>query len=234
MNNYDIIIIGGGISGLHTAYKLSNLNYKILLLDNRNYLGGRIFTYYEKNFNYELGAGRFNKNHKNLLKLLKKFNLTKIKISDNIDFRYKYKVFNNNIFYTYIKKILIKLNKINSNTLKNYTFKEICYKYFDKKKINTIIKYFGYKSEFEILNAYDAIKSFTTNFIGNNKFYVVKEGFTELCNRISKECINNNVTIKLNSLVTDIKYINNIFTITTTTANETSSINDNYNCNKII
>ena len=31
--NYDIIIVGGGISGLFTAYKLSKTNLKILLLE---------------------------------------------------------------------------------------------------------------------------------------------------------------------------------------------------------
>jgi protoporphyrinogen oxidase len=70
MINYDIIIIGGGISGLNCAYKLSN-NYNILLLDNRNYLGGRILTYKEDNYHYELGAGRFNNKHKKFIEINK-------------------------------------------------------------------------------------------------------------------------------------------------------------------
>ena len=40
---FDVIIIGGGMAGLNAALKLSKKN-KILLLDNRNYLGGRIIT----------------------------------------------------------------------------------------------------------------------------------------------------------------------------------------------
>ena len=41
---FDIIIIGGGISGLHTYYKLIQQNKynKILLLEKNDYFGGRI------------------------------------------------------------------------------------------------------------------------------------------------------------------------------------------------
>ena len=31
--NYDLVIVGGGISGLFLAYKLSETNLKILLLE---------------------------------------------------------------------------------------------------------------------------------------------------------------------------------------------------------
>ena len=33
------------------------------------------------------------------------------------------------------------------------------------------------------MNAYDALQSFQQDFI-SNRFYVVKEGFSELCNKI--------------------------------------------------
>ena len=221
MNTYDIIIIGGGIAGLNCAYKLSQseLNYKILLLDERKYLGGRILTYYDKDFHYELGAGRFNNKHKNLLKLIKYFNLTKIKINSKTD--YIDNIFNlkSNIFSSLLKKIIKKLKNINPNILKKYTFKELCYKYYNKKYINTIIKYFGYKAEFEILNSYNAIKTFEINFNENNKFYIMKEGLSELCNRIAHECIQNKVKIKLNSVVNNIYNDSNLFRIDTNKCN---------------
>ena len=214
MNIYDIIIIGGGIAGLNCAYNLSE--YKVLLLDERKYIGGRILTYYENDYHYELGAGRFNNKHKNLLKLIKKFNLTKIKINNKIDYIDTPNNLKNNIFTILIKKLLKKFKKINSNILKKYTFKELCYKYYKKKYIDMIINYFGYKSEFEILNAYNAIKTFETNFNDKIKFYVLAEGLSELCKRIYNKCLKNNVKIKLNSIVKDIyKSENNIFTITT-------------------
>ena len=37
-------------------------------------------TQYFKNYSFEAGGARYNENHKNLRKLIKKFNLTEIKI----------------------------------------------------------------------------------------------------------------------------------------------------------
>ena len=36
--NYDIVIIGGGISGLYTAYRLQD-KFKILLIEKNGYIG---------------------------------------------------------------------------------------------------------------------------------------------------------------------------------------------------
>ena len=47
--NYDLVIVGGGISGLFLAYKLSETNLKILLLEKEKNLGGRIHTIKKEN-----------------------------------------------------------------------------------------------------------------------------------------------------------------------------------------
>ena len=66
---YDIVIIGGGISGLYLQNLLLNKTKKsVILLEKNPYLGGRVHTYKVKvnNTNYvmEAGAGRFSSNHK--------------------------------------------------------------------------------------------------------------------------------------------------------------------------
>ena len=63
MADYDYIIIGGGISGLYMAYKLSEIHSKtVLLLESTNRFGGRIETKMRDNVQYELGAARFSNN----------------------------------------------------------------------------------------------------------------------------------------------------------------------------
>ena len=42
--NYDLVIIGGGISGLYSALKLQKNYNKILLVEKNSNLGGRIQT----------------------------------------------------------------------------------------------------------------------------------------------------------------------------------------------
>ena len=76
---YDIIIIGGGISG-HTylTYKLQQ-EYKILLVEKSNYIGGRIYTHTcnvdSMKCRYEVGAG-IPSNHKLLLNLIRELGLS--------------------------------------------------------------------------------------------------------------------------------------------------------------
>ena len=49
---YDIIIIGGGIAGLFTAYKLRDTGLRIILLESSNRLGGRIHTVTKNNISF--------------------------------------------------------------------------------------------------------------------------------------------------------------------------------------
>ena len=84
MNNniYDVIVVGGGIAE-SLVLKLSK-NKRGSLLDERNYWGGRISTKYQPQ--YEMGAARFSNKHKLLIKLIKRYNLTKIALPQTIDY----------------------------------------------------------------------------------------------------------------------------------------------------
>ena len=61
MNKYDIIIVGGGISGLYTMYnfKIKYPKLKVLLLEKEDRFGGRIYTFNKKidNILYTMDLG---------------------------------------------------------------------------------------------------------------------------------------------------------------------------------
>ena len=189
--NYDYIIIGGGISGLYLCDQLTSIykkDKKILLLDDRTYFGGRLITH--KNPQYEIGGARFNNNHKLLLNLIKKYNLTKIKISNKVDFIHKknnqisYHENINETFDIIMKKIIKESKKYSKNYLISLTFKQFIDKLSESRKLsNTLIDIFGYNTEFTNMNAYDSLRSFENDFITQN-YYVLKEGFSELCQNI--------------------------------------------------
>lgn len=72
----EIIIIGGGLSGLTLGYHLQKANIPFTILESQNRLGGRIQTIKGKiNTPMELGATWFATYHNNLINLLKELNI---------------------------------------------------------------------------------------------------------------------------------------------------------------
>lgn len=72
-----VIIIGGGISGLYLAYKLRQLKTEFRLFEGSSTLGGRI----RSNEGLDFGASIFNQTDVNLKKIIKEFNLSEGMIS---------------------------------------------------------------------------------------------------------------------------------------------------------
>ena len=87
--NYDVVIVGGGISGLFIAYKLCETDLDILLIEKSSSLGGRIHTIYNKedDVQYECAAGRFNEKHEKLITLIHELKLDDkmIKLPKKVD-----------------------------------------------------------------------------------------------------------------------------------------------------
>ncbi len=79
----DVLIVGGGLSGLHTAYELNNLGIDFKLLEARNRLGGRILSHNLNNTSYnsalaaiDLGPSWFWPSQVRIKNLLHKLKLT--------------------------------------------------------------------------------------------------------------------------------------------------------------
>jgi monoamine oxidase len=173
---YDTIIIGGGISGLYCALHLEN----VLLLEQNDYWGGRIKT--NPNPHYEIGAGRFRKEHKRLWALIQRFKLTPIPIPSQMDYRDE--------TYGYVPHVEKYLNKELKKmkldeSLRDMTFYEYCVKLLGKEDADHFIQASGY-SEMYYKNAYDEVSSFQNDYIQCD-YYVLKEGLGELCQRMLKE-----------------------------------------------
>jgi len=73
--DYDIIIIGGGISGLFLTYKLSSTGLKIIMIEGNALLGGRIKTIQRDDISFEAGSARFHSSHTKLITLINELNL---------------------------------------------------------------------------------------------------------------------------------------------------------------
>ena len=74
----ECVVIGAGLAGLAAAYRLSEKNCKVTVLEGRDRLGGRVLTHRfceVADLNCELGAEWIGKNHTLMLSLCKELKL---------------------------------------------------------------------------------------------------------------------------------------------------------------
>jgi len=199
---HDYIIIGSGISGLYLGYLLNNKNY--LILEKNNYIGGRIQHTTFHNTQVQLGAGVFQKYHKNVINLLKKLKLEYISVPKNNNKLIKNynKDEYNNIIYK-LKNCKNVKNKSMGNTLKHLLK--------DKKKISLFKKCFGYtdylKADTQLTLKYYPIEDFLDK---KSTINIIKGGNHKIIESLQEYSINN---IKLNTEIISIEKNNDIWVI---------------------
>ena len=221
-NIYDVLIVGGGISGLYLNYKLlkSKKCRKTLLVEKYDVLGGRIQTkhvsFKGKNHIMEAGAGRFNSNHKLLLKLIKKFKLENkmILLNSKYEVLTVKKRWENSELAEYLpyqildhifKKVTLK------KTMKKQSFGEWLKKSIEKEVFDYIYDTYPYNDIFKI-NAYDAIKLYKIDLNINNKFYILAGGLSQIVKCLQKEILDMGGIIKTSTECTGYnKLSNNIY-----------------------
>ena len=204
MGIYDYIIVGGGISGLFMAYKLSQTDKDILLLESSNRLGGRLLTKVEKGVQFELGGARISSQHTKVLSLLKEFELDKdlIKLPDDISYKIKGPRIN---FYSLIKELVEGSKLYTKKYLESVNLLQVCIDVLGQQHAEMLQKLLGYDSEFENLNAYIALKTFKKDLFSSNEYFVLKNGFNSLIKELQGFIeAKDNVTIELEKTVTDI------------------------------
>jgi monoamine oxidase len=213
--NYDIIIVGGGISGLFTAYKLSKTNLKILLLEMHEELGGRVHTIYKTDFYYECAAARFHRKHTKLLSLINELGL-KDKILPlpkkvnyflrNKDTRYYYNSDEKLNLKDLLKEAIEQKKEIKKQDLINITFFQYLMTIYDSETVQYIKDTFGYDSEIMNLNAHAAIKMFKDDLLSEEDYYVLDGGLSQIIQRMEEEIIlKENVFIKRKTKIIDIE-----------------------------
>jgi cytochrome b involved in lipid metabolism/monoamine oxidase len=200
-NVYDLVIIGGGIAGLYTLYKLSNkyAHLKILLLESGQRLGGRIYSYKEtidkQEYVMDLGAGRLGYHHKLITSLINELGL-KPKIipipntKTYIEVAANNKVSNKTSTKDYIMEKLTKfffsplVSKLGKSTKQSYYLYEFLTKYVSASFSRKVEDVFEYSSDLNELNAYDAIEYFKYDYNKTSDFFTLNGGLEQIIERL--------------------------------------------------
>ena len=194
---YDLVIIGGGLAGLYTLYKLSKTfsHLKILLLESGERYGGRIYSYKEtidgQDYVMDLGAGRLGHHQPLINNLINELGL-KPKIVDipntktYIEVAENGKVHDKTHFKDYIMKKLTTfffsplVSKLGKAVLQKYYLCELIKKYVSVSFSQKVASVFEYSSDLNEFNAYDAIEYFKHDYNNETKFFTLNGGLEQI------------------------------------------------------
>ena len=236
MKKYDIVIVGGGISGIYSMYNLKKKypKLKVLLLEKEDRFGGRVYSFNTKvdNIDYvmDLGAGRIGHHHKLMVSLIKELKLEKYmfnigntenyieynkktkEVSDKSEYKKKYekmlyKLFNN-----------AKIDNLSKIFLIKHYLNKILIKFLPKSIYKFVENSFEYENKLFYLNAYDAINYFKYDYNDKSHFFIMTNGLSSIINAML-----NNISQNKKYKVKKNSYVNNIIY-----NNETSNYNINF------
>ena len=240
--DYDYLIVGAGIAGLYTAYRI-NQKYpksKICILEASKNIGGRLHTIHYDKLQFEGGGARFNTEQHRIMSLVKELKLAKIPITNTIKYRPinpKYDKSLETIFPTiddfisHMKKY-IKDNKTSQNitdeTLINTTILDFASKYFSKEYPTIkqyIIDIYPYYSELGVLNALEGINLFSNEFSDKMQYYVLQDGMQQITNKLynilkSSSYVTIHTEMPLDTISKEIVFSSYIFKITSGSKDE--------------
>lgn len=248
-NSYEYIIIGGGISGLYSAYILNKIFgiSNILIIEKSNRVGGRICTIFDRETPIELGAGRISYHHKNMINLVNNLGLgSKLVKTPNIDKHY-YEEENGVITKTLMdkesnfRKIIGQvINLINSNDenvkkiAENYSLYFFIEHFYDTKTAEMVKDQFGYSGDILYQSTTKAIEMFETEFKEGGGFYKLDGGLVQIIDKLVENIINTGIKIVVNNELIDISEKNNSGKFKCKILNKTAEQINYVNANKII
>lgn len=203
----DVVIIGGGISGLYTALKCLNEGIRVIVLEQMERLGGRIRTIHQDGQMFEAGAGRFHENHTLLRNLISFFGLHETRTIS----KHTYQADPTFSEYTELKRVIdfVQKHNIPDTLLQQLSFMSLCESVLGVSMTKKVMQAFGYNAEFQLMNAFDALRMFQRDFKKGMSYFSCREGLSTLVDRMTAAIRREGGIIYTQTQVTNIKRLSN-------------------------
>lgn len=199
---YDIVIVGGGIAGLYTAYRALRRDptRRVLILEKGKRLGGRVFTYHGSDMPIpvEHGAGRFHRGHRHLIRLLGELGLQDhIVPMKSIDEPPFLKRLLDKITFYYDSR---KTDQDCDQSFCNYVIKQ---KIVTEDDFSYIVSHYGYSTELFHMNMRDMMVLMKD--MRSHDFLGLRGGLSQVIDSLEKAVRDMGCEIRLGKQVMDIK-----------------------------
>lgn len=222
-NKYDIVIVGGGIAGLYSAYQIVNKfpKIKILICEKWCDLGGRIQTKHVstesgEKFDFEAGAGRFHTKQLRIVKLINELGLAS-KVNNTSSQSLFYDIHREHkevdvrppllasTTELIVGKVIAYSKLFSIKQLQNRSFIQLAKKVLNKSEMEILVDSFGYYTELVEMNANDAIYLMVNHLNPSLQFCVLNGGLSQIIENLKKYISKYDVTFAYNTEITSIR-----------------------------
>ena len=159
------------------------------------------------------GGARFNRNHTEVIKLLKKYNLLDFRKDKGFDSAITFidtkqqfpNKFNNKNGFYYVNKIIKQSKHEKEESLRQESFRSYAAKYLTNEELEFMLTASGYSGQLKYMNAYDACILFSKGIRPDMKYY---GGYYQtLIEELVKELKRKKANLRLNSQVNNLSLI---------------------------
>jgi hypothetical protein len=197
----DYGIIGGGIAGLYAALHLAKRypSAKISLFEKYRIFGGRVLTFREGGYRWEMGAGRFHSSHTLFRELLKQYGLHEVPIPSETKWIETYgSAVVPNLWEESLQTWLEEVKRLPNEMLATHTLFELLTQIFGETKASELVAPFPYYGEVYTLRADLALKSFEAEMGTHSNYFICPEGYDTLIERMVADCKKHGVKLYSN------------------------------------
>jgi monoamine oxidase len=196
-------IVGAGIAGLTVAEGLLDHGHTVTLLERYPNVGGRIATFRDpkRHIQYEMGAGRIHKSHKQVHALLRRFKLHTYPINNEMVYRPIATAKEEALGHDWIfPAILRMLEGLPEKTLASNTIHDLL-----SPTWRTLLARFPYWAEIHMLRADLALESFRAEMGTYSGYVGVQEGIDAITTALRDVVVAKGATILTRHRVTDVR-----------------------------